>query len=82
LRLELYIRNRFYISERITLPEKESWMEFEDNYKAREEYVKWMIEGLKNKYQRAIENQEYEIFLIIPIEIFEPEFNNALKNLN
>jgi hypothetical protein len=75
VRLELYIRSRFYISEEITLPEKESWMGFEDNYKAREEYLKLMVKGMKNKYARAIENQEYEIFLIIPTDIFEPELN-------
>ena len=73
--LELYIRGRFYASERITLTAKEMWADFEETCRAREVYVKWMIEGLKNKYARAIENQGYEIFLVITEEIFEPELN-------
>jgi hypothetical protein len=75
LRLELFIRGRFYASERISLPAKEMWADFEEICRAREVYVRWMIESLKNKYARAIDNQDYEIFLVIAEEIFEPELN-------
>jgi hypothetical protein len=67
LRLELYIRTRFYISEEITLPEKEDWMnlknkeDFEVYCQGREDYVKLMIRGLLNKYSRAIGESEWEM---------------------
>jgi len=83
LRLELYIRTRFYISEEITLPEKEAWMnlknkeDFEVYCQGREEYVKLMIKGLLNKYSRAIENQEWEIR-----RIFESRINQEVVQLN
>ena len=75
MRLELYIRGRFYASEIITVLEKEMWIDFEEVCRAREVYTRWMVEALKNKYARAIENSEYEIFLVIAEEIFEPELN-------
>lgn len=51
------------------------WADFEEVCRAREVYVRWMIESLKNKYAKAIENQDYKIFLVIAEEIFEPELN-------
>lgn len=73
--LELYIRGHFYISNEITIPEKEDWMEFEDRFIAIEKYTKLMVRSFKNRYAKAIENQDYEIFLVIAEEIFEPELN-------
>jgi hypothetical protein len=87
LTLELYIRNRFYISTEITLPEKEDWMnlknaeDFEIYCSEREEYVRLMIRGLLNKYARAIENQPWEIRGIIESKINQ-EIVEALEKLN
>ena len=83
MRLELYIRNRFYISEEITLPEKEEWMDlrnrndFEIFCEGREEYIKLMIRGLLNKYARAIENQEWTVRRIV-----ESKMNQEIVLLN
>jgi hypothetical protein len=87
LRLELYIRTRFYISEEITLPEKEDWMDlrnkddFEVYCQGREDYVKLMIRGLLNKHSRAIENQPWEIRGVIESKINQ-EVVEALEKLN
>jgi hypothetical protein len=83
LRLELYIRTRFYISEEITLPEKEDWMnlknkeDFEVYCQGREDYVKLMIRGLLNKHSRAIGEYEWEIR-----RIFESKINKEVVQLN
>jgi hypothetical protein len=81
--LELYIRNRFYISTEITLPEKEDWMnlknaeDFEIYCSGREEYVSLMIKGLLNKHSRAIGEYEWEIR-----RIFESKINKEVVQLN
>lgn len=83
MRLELYIRNRFYISTEIILPEKEDWMnlknkeDFEVYCQGREDYVKLMIRGLLNKYSRAIGENEWEIR-----RIFESKINKEVVQLN
>jgi hypothetical protein len=52
----------------------EPYSDFEGNCEVREQYVKWMIESLKNKYQRALENKDWEIILI-----FESKANNIIE---
>jgi hypothetical protein len=34
-----------------------------------------MVRSFKNRYAKAIENQDYEIFLVIPENIFEAILN-------
>lgn len=75
MRLELYIRGHFYISNEITLPEKEDWMDFKDRFIAVQEYTKLMVRSFKNKYAKAIENQDYEIYLVATENIYEPILN-------
>ena len=75
MRLELYIRGHLYIANELTLPEKEEWMDFKERVIAIQEYTKLMVKSFKNRYAKAIENQDYEIFLVIPENIFEPILN-------
>ena len=51
----------------------EEWSDFETFCNAREEYTNLMIEGLKNKYQRAIEGQKYQI-----VKVFESKVGEIL----
>ena len=73
MKLELYIRGYFMVEVELTPPTKDPYMDFESNYKVREKYVRFMIEALKNKYQRAIENNKWEIFLVIEEPVLEPQ---------
>ena len=67
------------MSVELTPPEKEDWMDlknpedFEIYCKGREYYVKIMTRGFLKKYQRAIENSKWEIFLVIEEPVLEPQ---------
>lgn len=79
MKLELYIRGSFMVEVELKTP-VDKYMDFKGNYELRESYVKLMIAALKNKYQRAIGNYEWEIFLVAEskaseIEELEPEIN-------
>ena len=82
MKLELYIRGSFMVTVDLTPPNKDYFMDFESNYHVRESYIKWMTESLKNKYQRAMENSEWEIVLIAESKMnepIEPEIREYLK---
>lgn len=71
MKLELYIRGRFMIAVELKMPAKDPYIDFKSNYEVREQYVKFMIAALKNKYQRAIENSEWEIYLVAESKVGE-----------
>jgi len=75
VRLELYIRGHLLDAVEFFPPAYEKFLGFESNEEMRESYVKEMIKSLKKNNKAALENQEWEIFLIVPIQIFEPELN-------
>ena len=67
------------IAVELNIPAKDPYMDFESNYKVREEYVKWMIKSLRNKYQRAIESSEWEIILVAESELINENFEIQLN---
>ena len=73
MRLELYIRNQFMVSVDLRPFSKDKFLSFRANYEVRKEYVKQMTEELKLKYHRAIENGEWEIYLVEESEYLEEE---------
>ena len=75
MRLELYIRGHLIDEVEFLPPPYEKFLDFEDNVKIRELCVVRMKESLRKNNERILENKEWEIFLVIPIEIFEPELN-------
>lgn len=79
MRLELYIRGHFMVAVELTYPARDSYLPFDYNCKVREEYVKWMIESLKNKYQKAIENSEWEIIMVAESIVSEIEVEEAIE---
>jgi hypothetical protein len=74
MRLELYIRGHFMISAELIMPQGFS---FESHCELRETYVNLMIKSLKNRYQKAIENSEWEIILVA-----ESKINESIIQLN
>jgi hypothetical protein len=62
------------ISEELILPHG---FDFESNCELRENYVNLKIKSLKNKYQKAIENSEWEIILVA-----ESKINESIIQLN
>lgn len=52
------------IAIELEMPQKDYYMDDKSNYEIEEKYVKYMSESLMIKYQKAIENNEWEIRLI------------------
>lgn len=75
MRLELYIRGHLLDEVEFLPPPYERYLSFEKNVKIRELHVNEMKESLKKNNKRILEENEFEIFLVIPIEIFEAELN-------
>lgn len=73
MRLELFIRGYLLDEVEFLPPPYDRFLDFEDNVKIRELCVNKMKQALKKNNKTALENQEWEIRLVIPIEIFEPE---------
>ena len=73
MKLELYIRSSFLVEVELNPPVKDKYLSFQANYEIREQYVNMMIEAIKIKYQRAIENSKWEIFLVIEEPVLEPQ---------
>jgi hypothetical protein len=62
------------ISEELMMPQG---FDFESHCELRETYVNLMIKSLKNKYQKAIENSEWEIIMVA-----ESKINESIIQLN
>ena len=75
MRLELHIKG--YQLDKIEFfpPAYDRLLDFESNVEIRELCVKRMTRLIKKNNERAIENKEWEVYLLIPEEIFEPELN-------
>ena len=61
------------IAVELNLPARDPYLDFQGNYEVREQYINWMVKSLKSKYQRAIENYPWQIFLVIGQPVLEPQ---------
>lgn len=84
MKIQLYIRNNFFIEEEIETPVKAAWLNERQNDENLSQYIKFKVKEMKLKYQKAIGEFYYQIFIMHQSEIREetPDFIMLLNDLN
>ena len=65
MKLQLFIKGSLFVEIEIFPPEVNHLIDEKAIHEIRERYMKLAVEGIKNRYAKAIENKEYEIQLVI-----------------
>lgn len=87
MKLRMYIQNNYVPDVDLSLPAPDEFLDFKSNHEMRKKYIELMICSIKNKYQKLIESNAWEIYMVADSKVcdwinMEEELELFEQNIN